>query len=105
MGDTGREPQRLSPFRMLKLLETCRPTANRIGIVHENVKMGSDGESDQASGTSSDEVQSPVRVRMRNHHHRRISTEVRHGKYIPLLTIALAYMTCCIEHHSHICNL
>uniref|UniRef100_A0A4W3KA27 cyclin-dependent kinase n=1 Tax=Callorhinchus milii TaxID=7868 RepID=A0A4W3KA27_CALMI len=48
---------------------------NSFGIVHENVKMGSDGESDQASGTSSDEVQSPVRVRMRNHHHRRISTE------------------------------
>ncbi|CAL9703127.1 unnamed protein product [Knipowitschia caucasica] len=46
-----------------------------LGIVHENVKMGSDGESDQASGTSSDEVQSPVRVRMRNNHHRRISTE------------------------------
>lgn len=46
------------------------------GIVHENVKMGSDGESDQASGTSSDEVQSPVRVRMRNNHHRRISNEV-----------------------------
>ncbi|XP_049438082.1 cyclin-dependent kinase 16-like isoform X4 [Epinephelus fuscoguttatus] len=45
------------------------------GIVHENVKMGSDGESDQASGTSSDEVQSPVRVRMRNNHHRRISNE------------------------------
>uniref|UniRef100_UPI00398F07DE cyclin-dependent kinase 17-like n=1 Tax=Pristiophorus japonicus TaxID=55135 RepID=UPI00398F07DE len=45
------------------------------GIVHENVKIGSDGESDQASGTSSDEVQSPVQVRMRNHHHRRISTE------------------------------
>nr|XP_055071999.1 cyclin-dependent kinase 16 [Misgurnus anguillicaudatus] len=34
------------------------------GVVHR--KMGSDGESDQASGTSSDEVQSPVRVRMRN---------------------------------------
>uniref|UniRef100_A0A4W3K1H9 Cyclin dependent kinase 16 n=1 Tax=Callorhinchus milii TaxID=7868 RepID=A0A4W3K1H9_CALMI len=48
---------------------------SKLGIVHENVKMGSDGESDQASGTSSDEVQSPVRVRMRNHHHRRISTE------------------------------
>uniref|UniRef100_A0AAY4D797 cyclin-dependent kinase n=1 Tax=Denticeps clupeoides TaxID=299321 RepID=A0AAY4D797_9TELE len=46
-----------------------------LGIVHENVKMGSDGESDQASGTSSDEVQSPVRVRMRNHHSRRISNE------------------------------
>uniref|UniRef100_A0A8C9TIM1 cyclin-dependent kinase n=1 Tax=Scleropages formosus TaxID=113540 RepID=A0A8C9TIM1_SCLFO len=45
------------------------------GIVHENVKMGSDGESDQASGTSSDEVQSPVRVRMRNSSHRRISNE------------------------------
>ncbi|XP_024915033.1 cyclin-dependent kinase 17-like isoform X2 [Cynoglossus semilaevis] len=46
-----------------------------LGIVHENIKMGSDGESDQASGTSSDEVQSPVRVRMRNNHHRRISNE------------------------------
>lgn len=46
------------------------------GIVHENVKMGSDGESDQASGTSSDEVQSPVRVRMRNNHSRRICNEV-----------------------------
>uniref|UniRef100_A0A673LEG5 Cyclin-dependent kinase 16-like n=1 Tax=Sinocyclocheilus rhinocerous TaxID=307959 RepID=A0A673LEG5_9TELE len=34
------------------------------GVVHH--KMWSDGESDQASGTSSDEVQSPVRVRMRN---------------------------------------
>ncbi|KAJ8370791.1 hypothetical protein SKAU_G00108190 [Synaphobranchus kaupii] len=75
MGDGAREPQRLSPFRMLKILETCRPTGNRIGIVHENVKMGSDGESDQASGTSSDEVQSPVRVRMRNNSHRRISNE------------------------------
>ncbi|XP_041941863.1 cyclin-dependent kinase 17-like isoform X2 [Alosa sapidissima] len=46
-----------------------------LGIVHENVKMGSDGESDQASGTSSDEVQSPVRVRMRNNHARRICNE------------------------------
>ncbi|XP_072285526.1 cyclin-dependent kinase 16 isoform X3 [Pyxicephalus adspersus] len=36
--------------------------------------MGSDGESDQASG-SSDEVQSPVRVRMRNNAARKISTE------------------------------
>lgn len=46
-------------------------------IVHEDLKMGSDGESDQASGTSSDEVQSPVRVRMRNNPTRKISTEVR----------------------------
>ncbi|MEQ2244928.1 hypothetical protein ILYODFUR_022173 [Ilyodon furcidens] len=42
--------------------------------------MGSDGESDQASGTSSDEVQSPVRVRMRNNHHRRISNEVHEAQ-------------------------
>ncbi len=41
------------------------------------LKMGSDGESDQASGTSSDEVQSPVRVRMRNLQ-QRISNEVMH---------------------------
>nr|XP_029477186.1 cyclin-dependent kinase 16-like [Oncorhynchus nerka] len=67
--------QRLSPFHRLRKLDTCHPPGNRIGIVHENVKMGSDGESDQASGTSSDEVQSPVRVRMRNNHHRRISNE------------------------------
>ncbi|XP_077777641.1 cyclin-dependent kinase 16 isoform X4 [Podarcis muralis] len=47
----------------------------RLEIVHEDLKMGSDGESDQASGTSSDEVQSPVRVRMRNNPARKISTE------------------------------
>lgn len=46
-------------------------------IVHENLKMGSDGESDQASGTSSDEVQSPTGVCLRNRVHRRISMEVR----------------------------
>lgn len=45
-------------------------------IVHENLKMGSDGESDQASGTSSDEVQSPTGVCLRNRVHRRISMEV-----------------------------
>lgn len=47
-----------------------------IDIVHENLKMGSDGESDQASGTSSDEVQSPTGVCLRNRIHRRISMEV-----------------------------
>lgn len=47
-------------------------------IVHENLKMGSDGESDQASGTSSDEVQSPTGVCLRNRLHRRISMEARH---------------------------
>ncbi|GCC16912.1 hypothetical protein chiPu_0020432, partial [Chiloscyllium punctatum] len=45
------------------------------GIVHETVKVGSDGESDQISGTSSDEVQSPVGVRLRARHHQRISIE------------------------------
>ncbi|KAG1972188.1 cyclin-dependent kinase [Pimephales promelas] len=44
-------------------------------IVHEDVKMGSDGESDQASATSSDEVHSPVRVRLRNNPGRKISSE------------------------------
>lgn len=39
--------------------------------------MGSDGESDQASGTSSDEVQSPTGVCLRTRSHRRISMEVR----------------------------
>uniref|UniRef100_A0AAX7VRZ2 cyclin-dependent kinase n=1 Tax=Astatotilapia calliptera TaxID=8154 RepID=A0AAX7VRZ2_ASTCA len=46
-----------------------------LDIVHENLKMGSDGESDQASGTSSDEVQSPTGVCLRNRVHRRISME------------------------------
>ncbi|KAF1390972.1 hypothetical protein PFLUV_G00063680 [Perca fluviatilis] len=42
----------------------------RLEIVHEDVKMSSDGESDLAS--SSDGVQSPVKVRLRN---KKISTE------------------------------
>ncbi|RXM92569.1 Cyclin-dependent kinase 16 [Acipenser ruthenus] len=46
MGDTGREPQRLSPFRMLKLLETCRPDANRIGAcVQHCIILGADSPS------------------------------------------------------------
>lgn len=61
---------------MLLMTRMMKMTFSPTGIVHENVKMGSDGESDHASGTSSDEVQSPVRVRMRNNHHRRISNEV-----------------------------
>lgn len=44
-------------------------------IVHEDVKMSSDGESDPPS--SSDGVQSPVRVRLRN---KKISTEVHTHK-------------------------
>ncbi|MEQ2228160.1 Cyclin-dependent kinase 17 [Ilyodon furcidens] len=49
---------------------------SRLDIVHENINMGSDGESDQASGTSSDEVQSPTGVCLRNKGNRRISAEV-----------------------------
>uniref|UniRef100_A0A8C4IHA7 cyclin-dependent kinase n=1 Tax=Dicentrarchus labrax TaxID=13489 RepID=A0A8C4IHA7_DICLA len=49
--------------------------SSRLDIVHENLKMGSDGESDQASGTSSDEVQSPTGVCLRNRGNRRISAE------------------------------
>nr|XP_023660667.1 cyclin-dependent kinase 17-like [Paramormyrops kingsleyae] len=49
---------------------------SRLDIVHENLKIGSDGESDHASGTSSDEVQSPTGVCLRNRVHRRISMEV-----------------------------
>uniref|UniRef100_A0A8C4S3F5 cyclin-dependent kinase n=1 Tax=Erpetoichthys calabaricus TaxID=27687 RepID=A0A8C4S3F5_ERPCA len=48
---------------------------SRLDIVHENLKIGSDGESDQASGTSSDEIQSPTGVCLRNRVHRRISME------------------------------
>uniref|UniRef100_A0AAY5EL55 cyclin-dependent kinase n=1 Tax=Electrophorus electricus TaxID=8005 RepID=A0AAY5EL55_ELEEL len=50
-------------------------TLAQTDIVHENLKMGSDGESDQASGTSSDEVQSPTGVCLRTRSHRRISME------------------------------
>uniref|UniRef100_A0A6Q2WQ43 cyclin-dependent kinase n=1 Tax=Esox lucius TaxID=8010 RepID=A0A6Q2WQ43_ESOLU len=44
--------------------------------------MGSDGESDQASATSSEGVHSPVRVRLRNNPGRKISTEVHTLKVI-----------------------
>ncbi|KAH0630239.1 hypothetical protein JD844_013018 [Phrynosoma platyrhinos] len=44
-------------------------------IVQEDFKMGSDGESDQALGMSSDEVQSLVQVRMCNNPTCKISTE------------------------------
>ncbi|XP_077451839.1 cyclin-dependent kinase 17-like isoform X1 [Stigmatopora argus] len=56
-------------------LMTMPRNGSRLDIVHENLKMGSDGESDQASGTSSDEVQSPSGVCLRNRGNRRISAE------------------------------
>ncbi|XP_048879082.1 cyclin-dependent kinase 16-like isoform X4 [Brienomyrus brachyistius] len=63
------------------------PLSQASGIVHENGKgtaMGSDGESDQASGTSSDEVQSPVRVRLRNGNHRRIAEDINKRLSLPV---------------------
>uniref|UniRef100_A0A673KER8 cyclin-dependent kinase n=1 Tax=Sinocyclocheilus rhinocerous TaxID=307959 RepID=A0A673KER8_9TELE len=54
---------------------TIEENSSKDNIVHENLKMGSDGESDQASGTSSDEVQSPTGVCLRSRSHRRISME------------------------------
>ncbi|KPP74693.1 cyclin-dependent kinase 17-like [Scleropages formosus] len=60
---------------------------SRLDIVHENLKIGSDGESDQASGTSSDEVQSPTGVCLRSRVHRRISMEV--SKALPPAKLCL----------------
>ncbi|KAM9111588.1 cyclin-dependent kinase 16-like, partial [Pangshura tecta] len=60
---------------MTRSLSAHLTRASRLEMVQEDVKMGSDGESDQASGTSSDEVQSPVRVRMRHSSARKISSE------------------------------
>lgn len=69
-------------------------------IVHENLKMGSDGESDQASGTSSDEVQSPTGVCLRNRGNRRISAEVGFASmcfHCPCMAFLLFKLrTCCL---------
>uniref|UniRef100_A0A4W4FL98 cyclin-dependent kinase n=1 Tax=Electrophorus electricus TaxID=8005 RepID=A0A4W4FL98_ELEEL len=66
---------------MSRIIPLCKGAQTHVSsslvthIVHENLKMGSDGESDQASGTSSDEVQSPTGVCLRTRSHRRISME------------------------------
>nr|XP_002738242.1 PREDICTED: cyclin-dependent kinase 17-like [Saccoglossus kowalevskii] len=53
------------------------------GIVHENPRIGSDGESDQASGTS-DEPYSPVKVRHRNRRlQRRLSEDINKRLSLP----------------------
>ncbi|PNI27246.1 CDK16 isoform 16, partial [Pan troglodytes] len=56
--DPGEAPTRAAPG---ELRSARGPLSSAPEIVHEDLKMGSDGESDQASATSSDEVQSPVR--------------------------------------------
>ncbi|XP_078003998.1 cyclin-dependent kinase 16 isoform X2 [Phascolarctos cinereus] len=80
LGPTPRAPRQPPPPparrpRATRSLSSPLDHGTRLEIVHEDLKIGSDGESDQASATSSDEVQSPVRVRMRNHPARKISTE------------------------------
>ena len=60
--------------------------------------MGSDGESDQASGTSSDEVQSPTGVCLRNRIHRRISMEVTIKNY----KCACLRVCACAHPHAHV---
>ena len=62
-------------------------------IVHEDVKIGSDGESDQVSATSSDEVHSPVRVRLRNNSVRKISTEVHTLSHTQTHALTLSLIT------------
>ncbi|MGH0170206.1 UNVERIFIED_CONTAM: hypothetical protein FKN15_060280 [Acipenser sinensis] len=71
-----RKPPLRRPNRTVgRSLSSYLNRSSRLEIVHEDLKMGSDGESDQASATSSDEVQSPVRVRLRNNPAREISSE------------------------------
>uniref|UniRef100_A0A8C7V662 Protein kinase domain-containing protein n=1 Tax=Oncorhynchus mykiss TaxID=8022 RepID=A0A8C7V662_ONCMY len=70
-----RRPQSVIGGGGLGSLMAMPRNGSRLDIVHENMKMSSDGESDQASGTSSDEVQSPTGVCLRNRGNRRISAE------------------------------
>ncbi|XP_028308827.1 cyclin-dependent kinase 16 [Gouania willdenowi] len=58
------------PRRLGRSLSSYLNHSTRLEIVHEDIKMSSDGESDPPS--SSDDVHSPVRVRLRN---RKICTE------------------------------
>ena len=48
------------------------------GVVHEVPAIGSDGESEEASGAS-DEVTSPVNVKLRQNKNRRITQEASVG--------------------------
>ncbi|KAG7220406.1 hypothetical protein INR49_018244 [Caranx melampygus] len=74
LGDTINQESYSSSLRkprgLGRSLSSYLNHTNRLEIVHEDVRMSSDGESDPAS--SSDDVQSPVRVRLRN---KKISTE------------------------------
>uniref|UniRef100_A0A8C9W6Y7 cyclin-dependent kinase n=1 Tax=Scleropages formosus TaxID=113540 RepID=A0A8C9W6Y7_SCLFO len=83
------EPRTLSSFSIISLHPSPSDyiDSSSSDIVHENLKIGSDGESDQASGTSSDEVQSPTGVCLRSRVHRRISMEV--SKALPPAKLCL----------------
>ncbi|XP_066285341.1 cyclin-dependent kinase 17-like isoform X10 [Branchiostoma lanceolatum] len=53
------------------------------GIVHENARLGSDGESDQTSGTSNDDVHSPVKLRHKYPLQRRLSEDITKRLSLP----------------------
>uniref|UniRef100_A0A8C9TKT6 cyclin-dependent kinase n=1 Tax=Scleropages formosus TaxID=113540 RepID=A0A8C9TKT6_SCLFO len=60
-----------------------RHTRRTPELLPEVTAMGADGESDQASAASSDEAQSPVRVRLRNGNHRRITEDINKRLSLP----------------------
>ncbi|CAB1313381.1 unnamed protein product, partial [Coregonus sp. 'balchen'] len=88
---TLRRPQSVIGGGGLGPLMAMPRNGSRLDIVHENMKMGSDGESDHASGTSSDEVQSPTGVCLRNRGNRRISAEVSLTPLHPSITTSLLH--------------
>ncbi|KAJ8015872.1 hypothetical protein DPEC_G00001040 [Dallia pectoralis] len=63
------------PRSLARSLSSYLNHTTRLEIVHEDVKMGSDGESDQVSATSSEGIHSPVRVQLRKNPGRKICTQ------------------------------
>ncbi|XP_045051563.3 cyclin-dependent kinase 16 [Desmodus rotundus] len=61
-----------------KLYSGPGPLSSAPEIVHKGLKVGSLRVSDQVSATFADEVQAPVRVRMRNHPLRKIPDSKKH---------------------------
>ncbi|KAI8511167.1 Cyclin-dependent kinase 18 [Branchiostoma belcheri] len=58
-------------------------SSSRLCIVHENARLGSDGESDQTSGTSNDDVHSPVKLRHKYPLQRRLSEDITKRLSLP----------------------
>ncbi|XP_018594620.2 cyclin-dependent kinase 16-like isoform X2 [Scleropages formosus] len=85
-GQLGRTGLRRDPRGALERPHLALHRTGSLGVVHENSRvtaMGADGESDQASAASSDEAQSPVRVRLRNGNHRRITEDINKRLSLP----------------------